>query len=393
MSEIINNREKRRQILKKLILELHEGADFDEIKNRFESQFSSVSAKEISDMEQDLIRDGMPVESIQKLCDVHAAVFKGSIEDIHKEESDEKIPGHPVHSFLLENRELEKRIDLVQAAMTNNDRDSLSRHLADLMEIDKHYSRKENLIFPMLEKHDITGPPKVMWSIDDEVRSELKELIASIASGKNIDGDDNLKGTLKKIKEMIFKEDNILVPMILETFSIKEWIDIKNSSDEIGFSYIEVGDEWKPAVGTAGVLSKPASSGSVNLGAGALTNTELRRILNTLPVDITFVDADDKVKYFSEGTERIFPRPRTIIGREVSNCHPPASVHIVEQLVSDLKSGKKDNEDFWIRMGDKFVYIRYFAVRDHDGSYLGTLEFTQNIKTITELEGEKRLVT
>ncbi len=116
-------------------------------------------------------------------------------------------------------------------------------------------------------------------------------------------------------------------------------------------------------------------------------------MLNTLPVDITFVDANDKVKYFSEGTERIFPRPRTVIGREISNCHPPASVHIVENLVADLKSGKKDSEDFWIKMGTKFVYIRYFAVRDDDGQYLGTLEFTQNIKAITELEGEKRLVT
>jgi len=393
MSELINNKEKRQQLLKKLIMELHEGVDFNDVKKRFEEQFNDVSAKEISEMEQALIREGMPVANIQKLCDVHAAVFKGSIEEIHQEDEAEKTPGHPVHSFITENREIEKKIDLVKASMLMNDRESLLKNLISLTEIDKHYSRKENLIFALLEKHDITGPPKVMWAIDDEVRNELKELIKNVAGEKKPDESDNISSTMKKITEMIFKEDNILVPMTLETFDTEEWVDIKDSSDEIGFSYIEVVDQWKPVASAIKSQEKSIELGSVNLGAGALTNTELRKMLNTLPVDITFVDANDKVKYFSEGTERIFPRPRTVIGREISNCHPPASVHIVENLVSDLKSGKKDSEDFWIKMGPKFVYIRYFAVRDDDGQYLGTLEFTQNIKAITELEGEKRLVT
>lgn len=394
MSELINNREKRQTILKKLILELHEGANFEDIKQQFESQFSDVSAKEISDMEQSLIREGMPVENIQKLCDVHAAVFEGSIEEIHKENSEEDTPGHPVHSFMAENREIEKKIDLVKASMLNNDSEGLLKNLISLTEIDKHYARKENLIFALLEKHDITGPPKVMWAIDDEVRNELKEHIKNIASGKNSEESESISATMKKITEMIFKEDNILVPMTLETFDTDEWLDIKDSSDEIGFSYIVVADEWYPIISSSKSESKkPVTSGTINLGAGALTEVELRKMLNTLPLDITFVDNNDKVKYFSEGTERIFPRPRTIIGREVSNCHPPASVHIVENLVADLKSGKKDSEDFWIKMGPKFVYIRYFAVRDDEGKYLGTLEVTQNIKGITELEGEKRLVT
>ncbi len=393
MSEMINNKEKRQQILKKLILELHEGADFDDIKQRFEEKFSNVSAKEISELEQALIEDGMPVENIQKLCDVHAAVFKGSIEEIHREVSDEKIPGHPVHSFMAENREIEKKIDLVKASMLNNDREGLLKSLISLTEIDKHYVRKENLIFALLEKHDITGPPKVMWAIDDEVRKELKELIKNVAGEKKPDESGDISSTMTKITEMIFKEDNILVPMTLETFNTEEWLDIKDSSDEIGFSYIEVADEWYPIITSTSVKKKTIATGTVNLGAGALTENELRKMLNTLPLDITFVDNDDKVKYFSEGTERIFPRPRTIIGREVSNCHPPASVHIVEKLVEDLKSGKKDHEDFWIKMGNKFAYIRYFAVRDDDGKYLGTLEVSQNIKEITELEGEKRLVT
>jgi len=120
---------------------------------------------------------------------------------------------------------------------------------------------------------------------------------------------------------------------------------------------------------------------------------EINAVMNTIPLDMTFVDAKGRVQFFSNGKERIFPRPLTIIGREVKNCHPPQSVHVVEKIVEDLQSGKKDNEDFWIKMGDKLVYIRYFAVRNKKGEFLGTLEATQNITTIQELEGEKRLMS
>lgn len=392
MSEIIDNRKKRQEMLKSLILELHDGGDFHEVKRKFEEQFGNVSAKEISDLEQALISDGMPVESIQKLCDVHAAVFKGSIEEIHKTE-EETIPGHPVHTFLLENKAIEDKMTIINKAIENNEFQNLLLSIKSLTDIDRHYARKENIIFPLLEKHDITGPPKVMWAIDDEVRQELKQIISEMEQGKEVFHiAESIGKTMEKINEMIFKENKILVPMILETFSQEEWIEILKSSDEIGFTFIEVENKWEPKA--AAVVREIHSdfSDHVKFESGVLTREELQTILNTLPMDITFVDNNDKVKYFSEGTERIFPRPRTIIGREVRNCHPPASVHIVENLISDLKAGKKDHEDFWIRMGEKFVYIRYFAVRNNSGEYLGTLEITQNIKNIVNLEGEKRLV-
>jgi len=132
---------------------------------------------------------------------------------------------------------------------------------------------------------------------------------------------------------------------------------------------------------------------AIQFGAGSLSQTEVNALLNTLPLDMTFVDKEGNVKYFSQGKERIFDRPSTIIGRHVSMCHPPSSVHVVEEIIECFESGRKDNEDFWIRMKDMFVYIRYFAVRDPSGDFLGTLEITQNIKPITELQGEKRLVS
>ena len=138
---------------------------------------------------------------------------------------------------------------------------------------------------------------------------------------------------------------------------------------------------------------KAEVEGEVKFDAGSMTPEEINALLNTVPIDMTFVDKNDKVKYFTQGKERIFVRPKTIIGRDVALCHPPASVNVVEKIVNSFKSGEKDHEDFWIQLGDKFVLIRYFAVRNEKGEYLGTLEVTQDIKPLQELEGEKRLVS
>ena len=191
-----------------------------------------------------------------------------------------------------------------------------------------------------------------------------------------------------------------MIPMLMETFTMQEWIEIEKASAEIGYTLLHVVKRWIPKMDEKTVIDDSATkteklddvtSQNIKFDAGALTPEEINSILNTLPLDMTFVGADDRVKYFTQGKERIFDRPITIIGREVKNCHPPKSVHIVEQIVEDLRTGVKDHEDFWIRMGEMFVYIRYFAVRNKAGEFLGTLELTQNIKPITELEGEKRL--
>jgi DUF438 domain-containing protein len=367
-----------------------------------------VSAKEISEMEQALIMDGMPVEQIQNLCDVHAAVFKGSIEEIHRPEKPEETPGHPVHTFKLENRKIENlvngkikpHIESFKSEDNPQNLQSLQEDFKTLSEIDKHYSRKENLLFPFMEKYGITAPPKVMWGVDDEIRDAIKEVRRLLQNY-----DDNKTQLVEKIEtvatrviEMIFKEENILFPMVLETLSEDEWLKIMEESNEIGYFHIEPKEMWKPVRADVEERVKeqgeqPSNNGYVKFDAGILLPEEINAMMNTLPVDITFVDKDGLVKYFSQGKERIFARPKTIIGREVKNCHPPASVHIVEGIVEDLKAGKKDHEDFWIKMGNKYVYIRYFAVRNEKGEYLGVLEVSQDIKPIQDITGEKRLVS
>jgi DUF438 domain-containing protein len=405
MSEIINNREYRQKALKEIILELHGGKTVDEVKEKFEALIQGVSAAEIAEMEQALIREGMPVSEIQRLCDVHASVFKGSIAEIHREHKPEETPGHPVHTFKQENREIEKRLEAIRPLLDNikaGNADSLtdlSAAFEELLLIDRHYARKENLLFPYMEKYGITAPPKVMWGVDDEIRAAVKETLRLIKAGADSGHVlEKAEEAVTKAGEMIFKEENILFPMVLETLTEAEWYAIREDSEEIVYAYITPSKLWKPAnvdveqkTREQGIM--PSDGGYIRFEPGVLTPEEIKWIFNTLPIDITFVGKDGAVKYFSQSKDRIFARPASIIGRQVANCHPPASVHIVEKIVEDLKSGAKDHEDFWIKMGDKYVYIRYFAVRNEKGEFLGIMETTQDIKPIQDITGEKRLLS
>lgn len=420
MSEFINNRTYKQEKLKELIKKLHDGATVDDVKAEFDALTIDVTPTEIAEMEQALVNEGMPVSEIQKLCDVHAAVFKGSIEEIHRKDGftlEGFVEGHPIHTFRKENRMIEAlsndeilvNLEHFAEQPTSVNQNALKESLIKLLTIDKHYKRKENLIFPYMEKHDITAPPQVMWGVDDEIREKIKLVIVLLnAEQVNIPFvSEKVKDAINSVNEMIFKEEEIMFPMILDKFSQQEWMEIEKSSEEIGFTIVTNVKRWQPVVEMIEVLKPkvdPVKSSIQQLiqmdshtyipfDAGGLTALEVNAILNTIPVDMTFVGADNKVKYFTQGKERIFDRPITIIGREVKNCHPPKSMHVVEKIVEDLKSGKKDNEDFWIRLGEQFVYIRYFAVRSKEGTFLGTLEVSQNIKPITELEGEKRLMS
>lgn len=404
MSKEINNREYRKGVIKEMIAQLHAGKSVDEVKQKFEETFDGVSATEISEVEQALIAEGLPVSEVQRLCDVHAAVFKGSIEQIHQSDNMAEIPGHPAHTLKVENRALQRLMEgpirtHLKALETDTDALlALRQDLERLWQIDLHYVKKENLLFPYMEKYGITAPPKVMWGVDDEIRALLKQA-REIASADAPDAAalrQAVATVIEKAVEMIFKEENILMPMLLETLTPQEWKHIAEQEAEMGYSLISAPPVWNPPVEKVTPAPTPApaaSPGVLTLPTGVLRLEELVGIFNTLPVDITFVDKDETVKYFSEGGSRVFPRTKAVIGRKVTNCHPPASVHIVEKIVDDLRTGRKDHEDFWIKMGDKYILIRYFAVRDENGEFLGTLEVTQDIAPIQRITDEKRLVS
>lgn len=395
MSELINNREHRRNVLKQLIAELHSGKSVEDVKKRFEETFEGVSASEISEVEQALIMDGMPITEVQRLCDVHAAVFKGSIEDIHKRQNISDS-GHPVDIMKRENRAIEKLIsvqimlDLEKLAGGALAADALKNDLNQLWQIDIHYLKKENVMFPYLEKYGISAPPKVMWGVDDEVRGLIKQAKGMAETGDTAGVKAPVEQALAKITEMIFKEENILFPMMVETLAPDEWKRIAEDSRDLGFCLIDDAPEMEQP---AGNRKEPTAGEGVVFPTGSMQPDEITALLNTLPFDLTFVDKQGTVKYFSQGKDRIFPRTKAVIGRKVTDCHPPASVHIVENVVADLMSGAKEHEDFWLRMGERYVFIRYYAVRGDKGEYLGTLEVTQDIAPIQAIQGEKRLMT
>lgn len=402
MSEYINNREYRQQTIKKIIKQLHDGKSVEEVKEQFEAAFQGVSATEISEAEGALIQEGLPVSEVQRLCDVHASVFKGSIEEIHQPTDQTQIPGHPADTLMKENKQIEEILDkeimpFLSDTKAQINHEKLLEGMKRLLKIDIHYMKKENLFFPYMEQYGITAPSKVMWGVDDEIRNQIKEIIELLVKvgTKEEDLRQKTEDVINKVKEMIFKEENILIPMLLETLTQDEWKVIADGSEEIGYLIDNV-PIWKPVKETKEPISETPKVqedlGLIELPSGVLKVEELTSMLNTLPFDITFVDKNDVVKYFSEGKERFFPRTKAIIGRNVSNCHPPKSVHIVENIVEDFKNGVKDHEDFWINFGSNFILIRYYAIRNQKGEYLGVLEVTQNIKPIQEIKGEKRLL-
>ncbi|MBN8201399.1 DUF438 domain-containing protein [Bacillus sp. NTK034] len=313
----------------------------------------------------------------------------------------EEQPGHPIHTFIRENRAIDKHLREkvkvhLEAFIQEDNGENAYKLLEDcilLLDLDKHYSRKENLLFPYLEKYGIYGPTNNMWSIDDFIRDGIKDARNLLS---DYDGDrqkviNAVRFMFNEISAMIYREENILFPMALKNLTEDEWVKIAHESDAIGFCLTGPEGEWKPE--RRGIEVNGISEGYIKMETGILTLKQLELLFNHLPVDITFIDHEDVVRYFSHGKERIFARTKAVIGRTVQNCHPPRSMHAVEELLKDFKAGRKDSEDFWIKFRDKYVYIRYFAVRDENGSYAGTLEFTQNISPIQEIEGEKRILS
>jgi uncharacterized protein len=468
--------EDRVETLKEIIKSLHEGEDPDRARERFDSAFHDVDHGEIVAMEERLIRDGMPPQEIQRLCDLHVATVRRALE---KAPARNVPPGHPVLTFKQENEAIVaacNELTSLAGRIASGARgpelssawDRLDELVRDLATVDRHYLRKEHQIFPLLEKSGVTGPSQVMWGIHDEIREMLK------ATKRAVDRKDSAQlATIapkltRAMVEMAFKEDNILFPMTLDLFQPAEWKGIEANKGEIGIAFgaapsrglraaatprmpaatssparptaghapltllhrrasgdapqpttppmpVPDSEPTAPTVPRASSLTirsltqKPhgpetgsaaanqAAAGSApaalhELKTGLLTIEQLDLVMRHLPVDITFVNENDEVAYFSEGKERIFPRLPEIIGRKVQNCHPPKSVHIVNRILEELRAGRKDEAEFWIELQGKLVHIRYFAVRDVDGNYRGTLEVTQDITGIRKLEGQRRLL-
>ena len=377
----------RKKVLKEILAQLHKGLTLEEAKKRFEAEIGQVTSKEIFELEQSLLDDGIPAEEIKKFCNVHALLFSSSLEKAMEDPAD---PSHPVALFKAENAEIKRRVQSAQALLPSlkegKGEDWIRNIIEELRAVIKHYERKEHLLFPFLEKAGFTGPSKVMWGKHNEVRDLFKK--AQAAGPADFPG--AAAALLEEVDGMIFKEENILFPTSLEKLKPADWAEIFRQSAREGYIFIE-----PPAANAEALditLNTAAPSGAaINLPSGNFSIPELTSLLNALPVDLTFVDADDTVRYFSEGSERIFLRARAIIGRKVQNCHPPQSLAAVETIIKSFKDGSKNSAEFWINMKGRVIHIRYFALRGEGGKYQGSLEVTQDITDIQKIKGEKRL--
>ncbi len=409
MSELIRDKQKRKALLKHMIGELHSGQAPDAVRPQLVRLLGKVPYDEVVEVEQELIAEGLPQEEVLKLCDIHHA----ALGDVLDSGSELDLPvGHPVHTFQHENEALAwevKELGKFYDGMAGmNDGDSLEDVLPgirgrfnNLMDVDKHYLRKENLLFPFLEKRDITGPPTVMWGKHDETREFLKNAQTALHEAAVAEPavsdlqalvDLVLRPASDAVQSMIDKETQILLPMCMDTLDEADWWEVEQGTEDYGYCLYAPEQSWRPE-GVEAPAATGADDGLIKLSTGTFNPAQLEAVLSNIPFDITFVDEDDTVRFFSHGRERIFARSKAILGRKVQYCHPPKSVDTVERILTDFKSGEQERAAFWIQMGGKFISIEYYALRDQDDKYLGTLEVSQDLTAKRALEGEQRLLS
>ncbi|MFZ1038590.1 MAG: DUF438 domain-containing protein [Candidatus Bathyarchaeia archaeon] len=395
----------KKRMLKEIVKQLHDGVPPQEVKEKFKQILKDTSSEDIAKIEQELVKEGMPREELQRLCDVHLAVFG---EQLEKHEL-QTPPGHPISILMEEHKILTQRAERlgILAKMIEEACDvvyvgdvltEVQGIVKDFVDAEKHYLREENVLFPMLEKHGITEPPAIMWMEHNQIR-DIKKRLRSLVENWNAISFYDFKTQLGEVAKPLcsilpshfFKENNILFPAALQVVTSEEWEEARKEFDEIGYccftpSHVTV------ALQTEKRKTQTPPEGLLQFETGSLSKEEAEAILDTLPIDISFIDKDDRVKYFNKAEKRIFVRTKAVIGRTVQMCHPQESVHIVNRIIEAFRKGEKDSAEFWITLDNRLVHIRYFAVRDKDGKYLGTMEVTQDLTDIKKIEGQKRLL-
>lgn len=378
------------ELIKQYLLRLSNGESLESVQKDFKERFESVDSSEIMKAEQELMESGMPYQEVQKLCDVHSALFHGSTKNETSEiektldlaggagaDTKELVDtvGHPLNTFTKENKNLESYIDEFEKKLDNNtvDRELLKK----IRELSIHYAKKGDLLYPLLKtKYNVTGPATVMWSVDDEIRDELARLFA-------VDKEDekwveDIKAVLTRAKEMIYKEENILFPICAANFTVEDWINI----------YLD-GKDYENCLGVVPESFELAENlkrefddidGEIVLPGGHFTKEQLIAMLNTMPFEITFVDENDINRFFNENdAPKAFKRPLMAIDRDVYSCHPPKIEPMVREIIGSFKSGTQDEVSVWLNKNGKDMLIKYMAVRDKNGKYLGTMEIVQDM--------------
>ena len=296
---------------------------------------------------------------------------------------------HPIKIYLKENILIKDFLEKLKNISIHDDFEMFFSIFNNLNEIEKHYVRKENQLFPFIEKYGWNTTTQYMWTFHDQIREELKEIRIKIEKKDFEDITFSIKDLIDNINHMILLEETTLFPNAINALSSEDWDEISIGDKEVGYmmdvEYIHPKDDKKRR-------KIDLATDAIYFEEGYLTPNQINLIFKHLPLDITYVDENDKVIFYNNGDDRIFPRSPGIIGREVKFCHPPKSVDNVLKILEEFKQGSKDNAEFWINFKDSFIHIRFFAIRDKNKNYKGVMEITQNVSDIKALEGERRIL-
>ena len=409
---------KRMEQLKSYLRRLSEGEILDSVRADFMREFKDVDAIEIMEAEQQMIKEGMPITEVQKLCDIHSALFHGAtleekIANVRqpvdvaslREERAEKTrklvetTGHPLFTLTQENEALEKVIakireqldrKVTEAAGTgtavnsssNTGENAVSRELlSEIRELGIHYAKKGDLLYPLLKvKYGISGPSDVMWTTDDEIRDELSGLAK--AKGQDEAWKQRMERAMTRAEEMIYKEANILFPNCAVHFTEEEWIGIYQDAKDYDVCLSVEPKRWERAEKTLQertAYQRESDGGEIVMAGGYLSVEELEAMLNTIPMEITFVDVENKNRFFNEG-HKVFKRPAMALGREVFSCHPPKVEQQVRRIIEEFRAGTLDEVPVWMNKNGRIMLVKYMAVRNRNGQYIGTLELVQDME-------------
>ncbi|MCK5052389.1 MAG: DUF438 domain-containing protein [Candidatus Cloacimonetes bacterium] len=359
---------------------------------KFGDALKHITPHDMIAMEEKQLKSGITPQQIKEKIE---KVMNVIYDHLKKYEWEKPQEGHALYYLMQENRELEKVLNKIKESLHDRDYVKVENQVKELFLMEQHYIRKENILFPFLEKTwENCRPLSVMWSIHDDIRMKLKALKNILAENEDFNTDifKLLGEVFFLMYGMIFKEELVIYPVAMETLTAIDWRKIHEQSYEIGFSYITPPKRKSKSISVPMENLVDLAKVFFQTETGSLNQQQLELILNTIPLDLTFIDENDEVRYFSNPKDRFFPRSPAIIGRKVQKCHPPESVHIVEKILDTFKVGTEDEASFHFQMKGKFIFIRYFAVRDKKGKYFGTLEVGQDITEIRKTEGEKRLL-
>lgn len=448
--------------LKSYLKRLGEGESLEAVRKDFAAEFQGVEASEIMKAEEAILAEGTPITEVQKLCDVHSALFHGTTDYSNKHEKSaalSQVKGHPLQTFTRENEALTKLIDRMKELLHDTDETTgsgslpvdekqadtgkftvdekqvdtgnlpqIAAQLLKIREVAVHYAKKGDLLYPHLNaRYGIAGPSAVMWTADDEIRDELGALCKALQKGReaaeqNATGSfqssqwdvkwlERLQKVLLRAEEMIYKENHILFPNCAVNFTEEDWMgiyrDAKDYADCLGVhgEVWEEAENWlrkekeakktvfkgtkdgQASEGEEDRVGSNFSDGVIHMPGGHMTIRQLTALLNTIPLEISFIDAEDRNCYFNEGP-KVFKRAQMALGRSVFTCHPPKVETMVRRIIGEFREGTLDRVPVWMDKGGRTMLVIYMAVRDESGEYMGTMELVQDMEFAKEHFGK-----